>query len=75
MIFRLIFWGVGPLNVIADIAWVTLNKEKRTVRDSMSNTIVVKRSAKPISTDAEIRNVRVFFFGLNFLYSTANLKN
>jgi len=71
MIFRLIFWSVGPLNVIADIAWMTLNKEKRTVRDSVSNTIVVKKNAKPLSTDAEIKNVRVFFFGLNFLYRTA----
>lgn len=73
MIFRLIFWGVGPLNVIADIAWVTLNKEKRTVRDSMSNTIVVKRSAKPISTDAEIR--KYSFLDLTFYTVLLHLKN
>ncbi len=71
MIYRLFFWGFGPLNFIADFAWMTLNKEKRTVRDSLSNTIVVKKEAKPISTDSKIRNVRVLFFGLNFLYSTA----
>jgi len=71
MIYRLFFWGLGPLNFIADFAWVTLNKEKRTVRDSLSNTIIVKRNTKPITTNAEIKNVRAFFFGLNFLYSTA----
>ncbi len=71
MVYRLFFWGLGPLNFIADFAWVTLNKEKRTVRDSLSNTIIVKRNAEPVSTNVEIKNVRAFFFGLNFLYSTA----
>ncbi len=71
MTYRLFFWGLGPLNFIADFAWITLNKEKRTVRDSMSNTITVKKNAEPIYTDSEIKNVRVLFFGLHFLYSTA----
>lgn len=71
MTYRLFFWGLGPLNFIADYAWVTLNKEKRTVRDSLSNTIIVKKTAEPVSTNVEIKNVRAFFFGLNFLYSTA----
>ena len=71
MVYRLFFWGFGPLNFIADLAWITINKEKRTVRDSLSNTIIVIKNAEPISTDAEIKKVRAFFFGLNFLYSTA----
>ncbi len=71
MTYRLFFWGFGPLNFITDFAWVTLNKEKRTVRDSLSNTITIKRNAEPISTDSEKKNIRVLFFGLNFLYSTA----
>ncbi|VAW75280.1 hypothetical protein MNBD_GAMMA12-2714, partial [hydrothermal vent metagenome] len=71
MTYRLFFWAFGPFTFVSDFAWVTLNNEKRTLRDSLCNTIVVKLEAMPISNEAEIKSVRVMFFGLHFLYDTA----
>ncbi len=71
MTFRLFFWFFGPFNFVSDFAWVSLNNEKRTLRDSMCNTIVIKKNAVPVSREAEIKNIRVMFFGLHFLYDTA----
>jgi len=71
MTFRLFFWFFGLFNFISDFAWVTLNNEKRTLRDSMCNTIVVKLNAVPVTNESEIKNIRVMFFGLHFLYDTA----
>jgi uncharacterized RDD family membrane protein YckC len=70
MTYRLLFWVVGPVNFIADLAWVSLNKEKRTLRDSLCNTIVVKKKAIPISNN-EIKKIRVMALGFHFLYRSA----
>lgn len=70
MTYRLLFWLVGPVNFIADLAFIYMNKEKRTLRDGLCNTIVLKRSADPISNTAEIRNIRVMVFGFYILYQS-----
>lgn len=71
MTYRLLFWIAGPFNFLFDFAWISLNKEKRTLRDSICNTIVVKKNAIPISSDSELRNIRAMVFGFHFLYYTA----
>ncbi len=71
MTYRLLFWVAGPFNFIFDLAWITLNKEKRTLRDSICNTIIVKKNAEPISRSSQIRNIRAMVFGFHFLYDTA----
>jgi uncharacterized RDD family membrane protein YckC len=72
MSYRLLFWLAGPFNFVYDLAWIGLNKEKRTLRDSLCNTIVVKRNAEPTSNHTQIRNVRALVFGFHFLYDTPN---
>jgi len=69
--YRLLFWIGGPFNFLFDLGWITLNKEKRTLRDSICNTIIVKKNAKPVLNDAQIRSVRAMVFGFHFLYDTA----
>ncbi len=71
MTYRLIFWVLGPINFVLDYAWLTLNKERRTIRDSICNTIIVKKDATPISRSSKIRGVRAMVFGFHFLYETA----
>jgi len=70
MAYRLLFWIVGPFNFLFDIGWITLNKEKRTLRDSICNTIVVRKDAEPVTLDAKIRNARALVFGFHFIYET-----
>jgi uncharacterized RDD family membrane protein YckC len=70
MTYRLLFWIIGPVNILADLAWVSLNREKRTLRDSLCDTIVVKKKAIPIS-NSEIRKIRVMALGFHFLYKSA----
>lgn len=71
MVYRLLLWVLGPINIFSDIVFSTFNEEKRMLRDCLSNTLVVKKTASPIITDAVIGTTRAFVFGLNLLYLTA----
>lgn len=72
MTYRLLFWILGPFNFLFDFGWISLNKERRTLRDSICNTIVVRKNAMPVSVDAPVRNIRAMVFGFHFLYQTPN---
>ena len=72
MTYRLLFWILGPFNVITDMAFIPSNSEKRTLRDCLCKTILVKKNVVPISTGAKIRNIRVMFMGFYLLYQSAH---
>lgn len=72
MLYRLLFWLFGPFNAFVDVIFMTTNVEKRTVRDCLCNTLVVKRSATPVTSESKIRHVRIMFCGWHFVYMSAN---
>ena len=72
MVFRLLLWLFGPVNFIYDFAFIGFNSEKRTLRDCLSDTIVVYKKSVPIATNGKIGYSRVFVFGFNILYARVN---
>jgi len=72
MTLRLLFWFFGPLNLITDILFMGMIKEKRSVRDCICNTIVVRKKAVPIEKDKPIHVARVFALGMNLMYESCN---
>jgi len=68
MSFRLFIWVLGPFNFISDLVFLTMIKEKRTLRDCYCDTIVVKKCAEPIGVKIPVRFNRVFAMGLNLMY-------
>jgi len=75
MNFRLLFWTIGPMNTLSDIAFMTFIREKRTLRDCYSDTIVIKKNALPIETDIPVYFTRIFALGLNIMYRSCYSKN
>jgi len=68
MSFRLFIWVLGPFNFISDLVFLTMIKEKRTLRDCYCDTIVVKKGAEPIEINIPVKFNRVFAMGLNLMY-------
>ena len=75
MNFRLLFWAIGPLNTLSDLAFMTFIREKRTLRDCYSDTIVIKKNALPIETDIPVYFTRILALGLNIMYRSCYSKN
>ena len=72
MFIRLLLAIAGPISIVSDLGFVGINREKRTIRDCIANTIVVNKSATPIITDAEIVFTRIHFLGISINYLIAS---
>ena len=68
MSFRLFIWVLGPVNYLSDLIFLTMIKEKRTLRDCYCDTIVIKKNAIPIEENIPVRFNRIFAMGLNLMY-------
>ncbi|WP_020407964.1 RDD family protein [Hahella ganghwensis] len=69
---RLLFLLVGPLNILADIFFINVVRERRSIRDCFCNTIVVRRAAVPIERNAPVHIAKIYAFGLNLMYESCN---
>ena len=47
---RLLFAPLGPLNWVLDLAWLSGNKHRQSLRDKLAHTYVVKVKAQPVGT-------------------------
>jgi uncharacterized RDD family membrane protein YckC len=70
MTCRLLFWLFGPANFLTDLVFLTMIKEKRSIRDCFCNTIVVKKCSEPLAQAVPVRITRVYAFGLNIMYES-----
>jgi len=67
MTFRFLFLLLGPINGIIDFLWLTMNPEKRTFRDCICGTYIIRKNASPIG-EGPIHLSRVGLMGQMFLY-------
>lgn len=72
MTLRLFFWVFGPINFLTDLFFITIIKERRSIRDCFCNTIVVKRASEPVESQVPIHIARIHAFGLNLMYESCN---
>jgi uncharacterized RDD family membrane protein YckC len=75
MNFRLMFWAIGPINTLSDLVFLTFIREKRSLRDCYSDTIVVKKGTEPVEVDIPVYFTRIFALGLNIMYRSCYSKN
>ena len=73
MTFRFFFLLVGPFNFLLDFMWISLNPEKRTLRDCFCGTYVIKKGEDPIGT-APVHLYRIYTFGMILMYPTVATK-
>jgi uncharacterized RDD family membrane protein YckC len=73
--FRLFFWVIGPFNSLSDLAFLTIIKEKRTLRDCYCGTIVIRKNAEPIEENIPVRFTRIYALGLNIMYRSCYSEN
>ncbi|MBF0197815.1 MAG: RDD family protein [Planctomycetes bacterium] len=71
MSFRFLFLFLGPVNLIIDLMWLTLNPEKRTVRDCYSQTYVIRKNSKHIG-ESPVHLCRIHVLGAMLMYPTVS---
>jgi len=69
MTFRLFLWVFGPLNVVADLIWLGVDRDRQSLRDHFAGTFVVKASAAPIG-EGPIHLAYVQAFALSLMLPT-----
>lgn len=48
MSYRLMLWVVGPLNVIADLIWLGVDRDRQSLRDHFAGTYVIGATATSV---------------------------
>ena len=69
MTLRLFLWVLGPLNVIADLIWLGVDRDRQSLRDHYTGTLVVKAAAQPIG-EGPIHLAYVQAFALSLMLPT-----
>lgn len=67
MTFRLLLWLLGPFNLVVDLLWSGIDKDRQTLCDRYAGTCVAKARAEPIGT-AEVHLACYCALGLALWY-------
>lgn len=66
MTVRLLLWMPGPIHPLVDLLWVAGDERRRTLRDLLVGTYIIRRRAEPVGT-APIRAVRWSILGMQLV--------
>ncbi len=50
MTFRLMFWILGPMNLLLDFIWCGIDQDRQTLRDRYSGVCVIRSDARRVGT-------------------------
>jgi len=64
---RLIWWFLGPVNVLLDLLFMTNDPARQTLRDKLMGTYVVKRQAQPAGKGRRVLRY-MHFMGMSLMY-------